>query len=110
MIDPHTLKGAGNASRARGWHERLSEIVRALIRTITIRGRNDYQPLHALMERWFDSIHTFHLPYDELTLDLVSFVAIVGIACTGDTVPFDMSLSIGSPDHVAYIKRLFVLL
>ena len=70
------------------------------------QGRTDYQPLHALMERWSDSTHTFHLPCSDFTLDLVSFATITMIACMGHLVPSDASLHRMSPDHVAYIEHL----
>ena len=70
------------------------------------QGWTDYQPLHALMERWSDTTHTFHLPCGEFTLDPVSFAAITGIACAGDSVSFDTGLHRMTADRVAYIERL----
>ena len=46
----------------------------------TIVGCHDLNDLYALMERWMDSTHTFHLPIGELTLDPVAFAAITGVA------------------------------
>ena len=62
--------------------------------------------MHALIERWSNTIHTFHLPYGEFTLDPVSFTAVTGIACAGHFVPLDGSLHRMSPDRVTYIERL----
>ena len=73
------------------------------------QGRTDYQPLHALMERWSDTTHTFHLPCGEFTLDPVSFAAITGVACSSDSVPFDTGLHRMTADRVAYIERLLVM-
>ena len=70
------------------------------------QGQTDYQPLHALMERWSDTTHTFHLPCGEFTLDPISFAAITGISCAGDSVPFDTTLHRMTADRVAYIERL----
>ena len=70
----------------------------------TAVGRHDLNGLYALMERWMDSIHTFHLPVGELTLDPVAFVAITGVACAGETVPFDWYLEPMSPDRAGYIE------
>ena len=107
------MKSARNASGAHGWYEQLPDAVRDRIRVIgfepfilvlpSLRGRNDYQPLHALMERWMDSTHTFHLPCGEFTIDPISFATITGIACAGDPVPFDKRLDMCSRDHIAYI-------
>lgn len=58
------------------------------------------------MERWSESTHTFHLSFGEFTLDPVSFVAVTGIPCAGDSVPFDASLHLVTPDRVAYIQTL----
>ena len=58
-----------------------------------------------LMKRWFDSTHTFYLPYREFTLDPISFGPITGTACVGDPVPFDTSLNIIVPYHLTYIER-----
>ena len=58
------------------------------------------------MERWFDTTHTFHLPCGEFTLDLVSFAAITGIACVGDSIPFNACLHRMTADRVTYIERL----
>ena len=70
------------------------------------QGQTDYQPLHALMERWSDTTHTFHLPCGEFTLDPISFAAVTEIACAGDPVPFDTGLHRVTADRVAYIERL----
>ena len=71
-----------------------------------MQGRTDYQPLHALMERWSNTTHTFHLPYGEFTLDPISFAAITGVACAGDYVLFDTGLHRMTADRVTYIESL----
>ena len=72
----------------------------------TVVGHHDLNGLYALMERWMDSTHTFHLPVGELTLDPVSFAAITGVACAGEPVPFDRRLVPMMQDHAAYVERL----
>ena len=72
----------------------------------TVVGRHDLNGLYALMERWMDSTHTFHLPVGEFTLDPVSFTAITGVACAGEPVPFDRCLVPMTPDRAAYVERL----
>ena len=67
---------------------------------------SDYQALHALMERWSESTHTFQLPFGEFTLDPVSFSVVTGITCAGDSVPFDAGLHPMMVDRVAYIQTL----
>ena len=58
------------------------------------------------MERWFDTIHTFHLPFGELTLDPVSFTAITEITYTEDPSPFDVTFHHMSHDKLNYVERL----
>ena len=70
------------------------------------KGCTDYQALHALMEYWSESTHTFQLPFGEFTLDLVSFTAIMGSPYTGDSVPLDAGLYPMTADRVAYIQTL----
>ena len=116
QLDSHTFKGAGNFHGARMWYDELPDDIKDQIQDTGFgdfilalpdaQGRTDYQPLHALMERWSDTTHTFHLPCGEFTLDPVSFAAITGIACAGDPVPFDTGLHRMTVDRVAYIERL----
>ena len=58
------------------------------------------------MERWSESTHTFQLPFEEFTLDSVSFTTITGIPCVGDSVPLDAGLYPMTADRVAYIQTL----
>ena len=58
------------------------------------------------MEHWPESTHTFQLPFGEFTVDPVSFTAVTGIPCAGDSVPFDSSLYPMTADRVAYIQTL----
>ena len=72
-----------------------------ILALLSEKGRIDYQPLYALLERWSESTHTFHLPFGEFTLDPVSFAAVTGINCAGDFVPLDTSLHQMMPKKVA---------
>ena len=56
----------------------------------TERGRSNHYSLFALIERWMDTTHTFHTRVGELTISLMSFSAITGIAFGGASVPFDV--------------------
>ena len=58
------------------------------------------------MERWFDTTHTFHLPFGELTLDPILFAVITGIAYAGGPIPFDVSFHHMSPNKLVYIELL----
>ena len=42
------------------------------------QGQTDYQPLHALMERWSDTTHTFHLPCGSLHWILCPLLLLLG--------------------------------
>ena len=114
--DLHTFKGAGNFSGARSWYDGFSEVIRNRIRDTGFtdfilalpseKGCTDYQALHALMERWSESTHTFQLPFGEFTLDSLSFTAITGILCAGDSVPLDAGFYPMTTDRVDYIQTL----
>ena len=58
------------------------------------------------MERWSESTYTFQLPFGEFTLDPVSFTAVTGIPCVGDSIPLDASLHPMTADRVAYMRTL----
>ena len=114
--DSYTFKGAGNFSGARSWYDGFPEIIQDRIRDTGFtnfifalpskKGRTDYQALHTLMERWSESAHTFQLPFEEFTLDPVSFTAVTGIPCAGDSIPLDASLHPMTADRVAYMQTL----
>ena len=116
QLHSHTFKGARNFSGARSWYDSLSEVIRNwigdtgftdfILALPSEKGRTDYQALHALMEHWSESTHTFQLPFGEFTLDPVSFTAITRIPCAGDSVPLDVGLYPMTADRVAYIHTL----
>ena len=58
------------------------------------------------MERWSESTHTFQLPFEEFTVDPVSFAAIMGIPCARESVPLDAGLYPMTADRVDYIQTL----
>ena len=70
------------------------------------KGRTNYQALHALIEHWSESTHTFQLPFREFTVDPVSFTAITGIPCARELVPLDAGLYPMTADRVTYIQTL----
>ena len=114
--DSHTFKGAENFSGARSWYDSLSKVIRNwigdtgftdfILALPSEKGRIDYQALHALMKRWSESTHTFQLPFGEFTVDPMSFTAVTGIPCAGDSIPLDAGLHPMTVDRVAYIQKL----
>ena len=42
----------------------------------------------ALIERWMDTMHTFHLCLGEMTVTPLDFAAITGLSFFGEPVPF----------------------
>ena len=42
----------------------------------------------ALIERWMDTTHTFHLPFGEMIVTPLDFAAITGLSFSGEPVPF----------------------
>ena len=116
QFDSHTFKGAGNFNGAHTWYESFPEVIRERIRVIgfqdfihtlpTVQGQTDYQSLHALLERWSESTHTFQLPFGEFTVDPVSFAVVTSIACAGDPMPLDASLHPLTGDREEYVQTL----
>ena len=41
----------------------------------------------ALVERWMDTTHTFHLPVREMTITLLDFTAIIGLSFSREYIP-----------------------
>ena len=120
QLDTHSFKGARNFSGARSSYDTFPDIIRNRICDTKFegfiltfpseKGRTDYQPLHALMERWSESMHTFQLPFREYTLDPVSFAAITSVACAGNPVPLDASLHPLIDDREDYVRTLLRVL
>ena len=110
------MKGAGNVTGALEWYDGLTNMFKEKIRETsfkpfilalpTVVGRHDLNGLYALMERWMDSTHTFHLPVGELTLDLVASAVITGVACAGEPVPFNRCLVPMTLNRAAYIEQM----
>ena len=44
--------------------------------------------MYALIERWMDTIHTFHLPFEEMTISPLDFSTITGFSFSREPVPF----------------------
>ena len=42
----------------------------------------------ALVERWMDTMHTFDLPFEEMTITLLDFLTITGMSFSGEPIPF----------------------
>ena len=81
------------------FHDLSSDIVqliwpsgfrRFIVALPTERGRSYHYSLFALIERWMDTTHTFHIHVGELTISPMSFSTITGITFGGTPVPFDV--------------------
>ena len=70
-------------------------------------SRCDRRSMQALMERWFDTTHTFQLPCGEYTISPTSFSAITGLACAGERIFWDGGIY-SLPRHAQdeYISRM----
>ena len=44
----------------------------------------------ALIERWSDCTHNFHLQFREIMIKPLDFFAITGLAFAGQRIPFDI--------------------
>ena len=70
-------------------------------------SRCDRRSMQALMERWFDTTHTFQLPCGEFTLSPASFSAITGLSCAGERIFWDGGIySIPRDAQDEYISRM----
>ncbi|KAF6163085.1 hypothetical protein GIB67_001413 [Kingdonia uniflora] len=84
------------------WYEELSMYPRVkslvdgmgLSKFLRVRlGQSDQKVVTSLIERWWDTTHTFHFPCGELGLTPLDFSMLTGIEIgQGDPVPFDKSL------------------
>ncbi|KAF6136829.1 hypothetical protein GIB67_030114 [Kingdonia uniflora] len=53
-------------------------------------GNSDNHLIHALVERWWSSTHTFHFPYRKLSFTPLDFVMLTGISFVrGCKLPYD---------------------
>ncbi|KDP24817.1 hypothetical protein JCGZ_25284 [Jatropha curcas] len=55
----------------------------------TQQGQTLPSSILVLMERWMDSTHTFHLPFEEMTITPIDFAAIIELSFGGRSVVFD---------------------
>jgi hypothetical protein len=56
-------------------------------------GRNDASLGFALVERWWDTTHTFHFPWGEAGITPMDFTMLTGMGVgEGEILPFDASL------------------
>ena len=70
-------------------------------------SRCDRRSMQALMERWFDTTHTFQLPYGEYTMSPASFSTITGLSCSGERIFWDGGIySIHRDAQDEYISRM----
>ena len=71
----------------------------------------DYPPedtlngaLAALVERWSETTHTFHLPMGELTITPSDVVAIIGLFWSSNTIEFDVFCDRFPDDRAAKLR------
>ncbi|KDP21979.1 hypothetical protein JCGZ_03182 [Jatropha curcas] len=86
-------KSGGNAYTAKKWFDRLPIQLEDCIQEAgfgcfidtlpRVQGRTLPSSILALMERWMDTTHTFHLLFDEITITSVDFTAIISLAFRG---------------------------
>ena len=63
--------------------------------------------MSALVERWMDTTHTFHLPFGEMTVTLLDFAAITDLSFSGEPVPFSSEACESAVARHAWLKDLF---
>ena len=82
-----TFKGDGTVSNGHKWYTELPAAVRARVDhagflpfvTLLVDAQSDRMVIHALVECWWDSMNTFHLPFGEMTMTSLDFHVITGL-------------------------------
>ncbi|XP_058202936.1 protein MAIN-LIKE 1-like [Rhododendron vialii] len=97
-----TLTGFGGFVQSLEFYRELPSVVQGLVdaagfgtfvQVLTTPIRNNHALLTALVERWWDTTNTFHLPHGEMTIMPLDFAAITGLRVGDDPIPFDMGLA-----------------
>ncbi|KDP23829.1 hypothetical protein JCGZ_00105 [Jatropha curcas] len=91
-------KSSDNTYAAGEWFDRLLPRVQDRVREVgfdhfvdtlpRMQGRIVLTSIMALMERWMDTTHIFHLSFGEMTITPVDFVAITRLPFKGRSVIF----------------------
>ena len=63
--------------------------------------------MYALIERWMDTTHTFHLPFGEMTITPLDFAAITGLSFSGEPVPFSGEACESAAARYTWLMDLF---
>ena len=102
QLDASVLRASGNPASVRKWFAKLPPACRARIEDTrfhsfinAISGRStkhDKAGLRALVERWMDTTHTFHLPFGEMTISPGDFAYLTSIPYDRRLIEFDASL------------------
>ena len=102
QLDASILRASGNPASVKKWFAKLPPATRARIKDTgfhsfinAISGRStkhDKAGLRALVERWIDTTHTFHLPFGEMIISPGDFAYLTSIPCDGRLIEFDASV------------------
>ena len=96
--DPY-LKGHGSLAHAYKWYSKIlpPPVVEMVDRVgfggfvrLLEKSTNDLVHVYALVERWWDSTNTFHLPFEEMTMTPYDFSMITGLKVDGDRLVMDI--------------------
>ncbi|KDP24977.1 hypothetical protein JCGZ_24315 [Jatropha curcas] len=92
-------KSRSNTFATNEWFDWLPERVQERVHEVgfscfvdtlpRVQGRTLSSNILALMECWMDSTDTFHLPFDNMTITLIDFAAIIELPFGGRLVDFD---------------------
>ncbi|GMQ09319.1 hypothetical protein CsSME_00052741 [Camellia sinensis var. sinensis] len=98
--DSHAFRGYGNVA-AHDWYMELPDVVRHIVDQPSFgafcRGLSRLTAsrplLAALVERWWDTIDSFHLSVaGDMTMTPYDFSLLTGIRVGGDSIPFDTDM------------------
>ena len=63
--------------------------------------------MYALIERWMDTTHIFHLPFREMTITLLDFAAITGLSFSRESIPLSNEAYNSSVVSNVWLRDLF---
>ncbi|KAF6164090.1 hypothetical protein GIB67_017674 [Kingdonia uniflora] len=99
MLNRHELQCKGSLDKVLKWYQWIAvyPTLKKLVDNMGFKefcsikaGNSDNRLIHALVERWWPSTHTFHFPCGELGFTPLDFVMLTGISFgRGHELPYD---------------------
>ena len=61
----------------------------------------------ALIEQWMDTIHSFQLPFGEMTITPLDFIVIIGLSFSREPIPVNNEAHSSAVVRNRWLKNLF---